>query len=143
MGTFSYVYHYALEKAGVKVKDATKTLMQLMALPDFENVIYVDVSTIAAKIGITKSAVYQHMAALREAGLITPHEDVRPDSRIVMKWRLCPFLGWKGTGVSLEKYISTLGTNHVFFNYVDPEFKSALEDEIKQEIEFVKVCCND
>jgi len=133
MGTFSFVYHYALEEAGTKVKDATKTLIQLMAMPDFENVIYVDTAAIAVKVGVTRTAVQQHLNKLREEGIIIPHEDVSPDARIILKWRLCPFLGWKGTAKSLELYLSTLTLNHCFFKYVDPEFRIALKEEITRE----------
>jgi DNA-binding transcriptional ArsR family regulator len=135
MGIFSFVYHHALEEAGTRCKDATKTLIQLMALPDFENVIYVDTASIAAKVGVTRTAVQQHIAKLREEGLIIPHEDAAPSARVIMKWRLCPFLGWKGTAKALEKYLTTLTTNHSFFQYVDPEFRAALIAEARREEE--------
>ena len=138
MGIFSFVYHHALEKAGIQCKDATKTLVQLMALPDFENVIYVDTAAIAAKTGLTRTAIQQHIAKIRDEGIIVPHEDVAPGSRAILKWRLCPLLGWKGTSKALDAYLSTLTTDHSFFKYVDPEFKSALITEIQQEEQEIK-----
>lgn len=133
MGTFSFVYHHALMQAGIKAKNATKTLIQLMSLPDFENVIYVNITSLSEKTGLTKSAVYRHLNSLREEGIIIPHEDIGINPRVILKWRLCPFLGWKGTAKSLEVYLTTLTSNHVFFNYADPEFYAALKEEINLE----------
>jgi len=130
MGIFGFHYNHALSLASTKVTDAVKTLNQLIAIVDFENVIYISAGSIASKVGVTKSAIHQHVAKLREEGIIIPHEDVEADARIIMKWRLCPFLAWKGTLPALEKYIVSLPVNHCFFKFADPDFYAALKEEV-------------
>lgn len=132
MGVFSMHYHYAISLAGATVKDASKTLIQLMSLPEYENVIHINVGEVAKKVGITTSALYRHINTIREAGLIIPHESCS-ELRTISSWRLCPFLGWKGTAVALNKYLSTLPVNHSFFKYADPEWLDCLKAEIENE----------
>lgn len=133
MGIFSFTYHYAMEKYAVDNKDGARTLVFIMSLPNHENIVFLDTGLISEKLSLTRAAVQQHIASLRKCGIIIPHEDVRPNAKPVLKWRLCPFLGWKGTAVSLEKYLNSLPINHPFFNYADPEWIEAIKEEIENE----------
>lgn len=130
MGTFTFVYNYALSKAGINVKDAVKTLIQLMSNIDKENIVYVDTKVLSDKICMTRNAVHLHLNILRDNGLIIPHEETRKDAKAICRWRICPFLGWHGTKPALENYITSLPINHPFFKYSDPEFFTALKEEI-------------
>jgi len=133
MGTFSFIYHHAIQEAVLRTKDSFKTLGYLMGSITLENIIYTDIPTLAIKLNISKVSIQRHLHILRDEGLLIPHEDERLNARSISRYRICPFLGWKGTAKALEKYLSTLPISHPFWEYADPEFVSTLKEEIQKE----------
>ena len=133
MGTFKFVYTYALSTASARVADAVKTMNQLIALNDIENVTYTYLDSLADKIKMSKPSIQRHIATLRDEGIIIPHEDNHLHAKSITRWRIVPWLAWKGTAKQLDKYLSSLPTNHKFWEYADPEFFEALKDEIRKE----------
>lgn len=133
MGWFNATYVYAQQQARLKLKEAMLTFVWLETLVENENRVIVRPNKIAKDLGVTVTTVYNHLAKMKEIGVIVPDEDDE-DEKVVRVWRICPYHAWRGKGQYMAKYLSTLPEGHVFFNYTDPEFKKALMENMEEEM---------
>lgn len=128
MGNFTAVYHYAQRKARKTLNEAMSTFVWLETLVEDGNKIIFHPNKLAEELELTRSTVYNHLAKIQEAGLIVPDSREEFKTRGVVVWRICPFCAWFGTAVALVKYITSLPQDHVFLQYMDPNFIKAIKE---------------
>ena len=128
MGWFNATYVYAQQQAQLKLKEAIQTLVWLETHVENENRIVLRPNKIAEDLGVTVATVYNHLQKIKEADIIVPDPE-DDNAKVVKIWRICPFHAWRGKSEYMAKYLSKLPANHVFFKYMDQDFKELMLEE--------------
>lgn len=131
MGWYNATYIYAQQQARLRLKEAMLTLVWIETLVENENRVVIRPNKIADDLGVTTTTVYNHLNKMKEAGIIVPDTEDE-DEKVVRVWRICPFHAWRGKGEYMAKYLSKLPVGHPFFQYVDPDFKESMLDELEE-----------
>lgn len=129
MGWFNATYVYAQQQARLRLREAMLTFVWIETLVDHENRVIVRPNKIAKDLGITSATVYNHLTKIQAEGLMVPDDDDQ-DEKIIRAWRVSPFHAWRGKTENMAKYMDTLERDHPFFQYIDPEFRQTLAEEI-------------
>ncbi len=130
MGWYNATYTFAQQQARLRLKEAMLTFVWIETLVENENRVVIRPNKIADDLSITTATVYNHIAKMKEAGVIIPDADDK-DEKVVRVWRICPFHAWRGKGEHMAKYLSKLPAGHPFFHYIDPDFKESMLDELE------------
>ncbi len=100
----------ALETLAVNIKNAQdwRVLMALMARLDFENLIQIEQTEIAEKLGMQKQHVNRSIKSLVALGCLLEGPKIGRSRT----YRLNPNYGWKGSGKSHQKALRAQLTVH-------------------------------
>lgn len=131
MGWFNATYIYAQQQARLRLREAMLTFVWIETLVDNENRVVIRPNKLAQDLKVTTTTIYNHLNKIQEAGLIVPDKDDE-NEKVVRVWRVCPFAAWRGKGENMVKYLSQLPQGHVFFKYVDPDFKMTMIEDLNE-----------
>jgi DNA-binding transcriptional ArsR family regulator len=129
LGVFSLMFSTALLKASKIAYEAMPTLGVLISKVEYENVVRVRTVTIARELGVSVATVDRHMKKLRELNIIEPDAIEEDKQRGITSWRICPFLGWKGSSDKIPHYLKTLPPTHSWHSFNDEVAVEIFKDQ--------------
>ena len=117
LGDYKLVFDTARLRAARETREAAATLDAICSFVEKENFVRIRPTKLAKALGLSVPTVERHLAKLKSLKLLEA-DPLESDKKIgILCWRVCPYLSWKGSNESLDRYMKALPKEHYWLTY--------------------------